>query len=153
MLIMSGGQTGVDRAALDLAMNNNIPVSGWLPKGRMAEDGPLSLKYPLQELPKGYMARNKQNVSDSDGTLIIYYKYPKGGTEQTIKFCIQQHKPYLLVDAVELSPKKGSSRLREFVNKFNINKLNIAGPSASSESNGYEFTYKLLEAYISNQAL
>jgi hypothetical protein len=70
--IISGGQTGADRAALDFALKFNIPHGGWIPKGRIAEDGPLPAKYQLQEMPtSSYPKRTEQNVIDSDGTLIL----------------------------------------------------------------------------------
>jgi hypothetical protein len=70
--IISGGQTGADRAALDFALKFNIPHGGWIPKGRIAEDGPLPAKYQLQEMPtSSYPKRTEQNVIDSDGTLIF----------------------------------------------------------------------------------
>ena len=69
--IISGGQTGADRAALDVALKFNIPYGGWVPKGRIAEDGPLPRKYQLQEMPTpSYPARTEQNVIDSDGRLL-----------------------------------------------------------------------------------
>ena len=70
--IISGGQTGADRAALDVSIKLGIPHCGWVPKGRIAEDGPLSERYLLKEMPTdSYAERTKQNVLDSDGTLII----------------------------------------------------------------------------------
>ena len=72
--IISGGQTGADRAALDVAIKLGIRHGGWIPKGRKTEDGPLSDKYQLQEMPTAsYPARTEQNVIDSDGTLIIFF--------------------------------------------------------------------------------
>jgi len=79
--IISGGQTGADRAALDVALKFNIPYGGWVPKGRIAEDGPLPRKYQLQEMPTpSYPARTEQNVIDSDGTVIFSHGKPAGGT-------------------------------------------------------------------------
>ena len=71
-MIISGGQTGADRAALDVAIEHNFPHGGWIPKGRLTEDGPLPEKYLLKEMPTdSYPRRTEQNVIDSDGTLII----------------------------------------------------------------------------------
>jgi hypothetical protein len=74
--IISGGQTGADRAALDTAIKLGIPHGGWISKGRKAEDGPLPDKYQLQEMPTdSYPERTEQNVVDSEGTLIISHGY------------------------------------------------------------------------------
>ncbi len=85
MKIISGGQTGVDRAGIE--------CGGWCPEGREAEDGAIPDKYPLIVLPgAGYRQRTKQNVLDSDGTIIIYFDSPIGGTELTISFCINEQR-------------------------------------------------------------
>jgi len=78
--IISGGQTGADRAGLDAAMELNIPIGGWCPKGRKAEDGPIADKYPLQETTSGdYRVRTEKNVKDSEGTIIFTIGKPTGG--------------------------------------------------------------------------
>jgi hypothetical protein len=84
--IVSGGQSGVDRAALDAALALGVNAGGWCPEGRLAEDGVIPDIYPLKELPMaGYRQRTKKNVIDSDGTLIIYFGFPTGGTELDIR--------------------------------------------------------------------
>ena len=88
--IISGGQTGVDRGALDGALSLNFPCGGWCPEGRLAEDGMIDERYPVQVLAgAGYRQRTKLNVLDSDGTLLIFFDYlvVGGGTEQTLMFC------------------------------------------------------------------
>jgi hypothetical protein len=78
--IITGGQTGADRAALDVAILLNIPHGGWVPKGRLAEDGPIHTKYQLKEMPTdSHEERTEQNVIDSDGTLIISHGELTGG--------------------------------------------------------------------------
>ena len=85
--IISGGQTGADRAALDVAIKLNIPHGGWVPKGRPAEDGPIHTKYQLKEMPTdSYSDRTEQNVADSDGTLIISHGELTGGSAFTRKW-------------------------------------------------------------------
>ena len=89
MKIISGGQTGADRAALDVALKFGIPHAGWIPKGRKAEDGPLPEKYQLQEMPTdSYEARTEKNVPDSDGTLIIARGRPTGGSDYPRKMTL-----------------------------------------------------------------
>ena len=97
--IISGAQSGVDRAALDFALKFNIPYGGWIPKGRIAEDGPLPDKYQLQEMPtSSYPKRTEQNVIDSDGTLIFSRGKPTGGTENTRKMVLKHKKQLLHID-------------------------------------------------------
>ena len=123
--IISGGQTGVDRAALDVALELGIPCAGWCPKGRRAEDGPIDIHYPLKETPSAnYRMRTERNVRDSDGTLIFTWRKPKGGTGLTIKFAQKYKKPYFVVDLSVEGDPESVQRWGE-VNKINV--LNIAG--------------------------
>ena len=74
MKIISGGQAGADRAALDFAIGRNIPYGGWVPQGRIAEDGPFPERYQLEEMPTAdYSERTKQNVIDSDGAVTVLH--------------------------------------------------------------------------------
>ena len=96
--IISGGQTGVDRAALDWAISRNISHGGWCPKGRVASDGPLPIRYLLRETESdGYRQRTKLNVQDSDATLIFNFGLLEGGTRQTVKFAQAMNKPYEII--------------------------------------------------------
>jgi hypothetical protein len=148
--IISGAQTGVDRAALDAAMTCGIEVGGWCPQDRMAEDGVIADSYPVIELANaGYSERTLQNVIDSDGTLIIYFAYPLGGTEETLGFCITQSKPYLLIDGEELSTQRASQRLRIFIKEKAITVLNVAGPRASGETRAYDYTKDVIQQMLS----
>ncbi|MDQ6972658.1 MAG: putative molybdenum carrier protein, partial [Mariprofundaceae bacterium] len=93
--VVSGGQTGVDRAALDAAMVLGVEVGGWCPRGRRALDGEIAAKYPLSETRgRSYQTRTKWNVRDSDATLILCRDEPSGGTALTIKYCEQLGKPF-----------------------------------------------------------
>ena len=97
--IISGGQTGVDRAALDFGLHNDIPVGGWCPKGRKAEDGTIALRYPLIESPSiKYSQRTILNVMNSDGTLIIYFQTLYAGTSFTIYCAKENNKPCFVYD-------------------------------------------------------
>ncbi len=149
MKIISGGQTGVDRAALDVALAHNIEAGGWCPQGRKAEDGVIAEIYPVIELPNaGYSQRTRKNVLDSDGTVIIYFGRPFGGTEQTIAFCIKEKKPYVLIDAEEMIIKNAAKKIKAFVSQYAISVLNVAGPRASGEIRAYEYTKKLIHRVL-----
>jgi hypothetical protein len=140
MKIVSGGQTGVDRAALDAALELGIEAGGWCPQGRLAEDGAIAEKYPLKELPKaGYLQRTKRNVIDSDGTVIIFFGNPAGGTQLTLEFCMKESRPYLLIDAQSLSVEQASVKIQRFIDKNNISILNVAGPRASEKAEAYGY--------------
>jgi hypothetical protein len=139
--IISGGQTGVDRAALDAALESGISAGGWCPQGREAEDGPIAEKYPLQELPDGsYKERTLKNVQESDATVIIYFETISGGTEETLSFCLKEKKPYLLIDGSDFNEEGASKRIKQFINGNQISLLNVAGPRASKEKRAYEYT-------------
>lgn len=138
--IVSGGQTGVDRAGLDWAISNGLTHGGWCPKGRIAEDGVIDSKYQLLEMDHGsYRQRTKQNVLDSDGTLIINIGALEGGTLATVKFTKQFSKPaYLLQLDVDIV-----SEIEEVNNWLQINNiatLNIAGPRESKRLGIYAMT-------------
>lgn len=149
MKIVSGGQTGVDRAALDAALECGVSAGGWCPEGRRAEDGEIPAKYPLTVLAgAGYRERTRQNVLDSDATLIIYFGYPSGGTEQTIASCIEARKPYVLVDAGELAAERAARKVAEFVRRFGVRVLNVAGPRASGEPRAYGYTRDLVHRLL-----
>jgi hypothetical protein len=124
--IISGGQTGVDRAALDMALEFGIPCGGWCPKGRRAEDGRIADHYPLQEASSSeYPVRTQLNVEDSDGTLILSWGSPVGGTALTIKLAKKLKKPYLLID---LSKGEAPQKVLDWARDNRIQILNVAGP-------------------------
>ena len=145
MKIVSGGQTGVDRAALDAALESGVEAGGWCPEGRRAEDGVIPEKYPVKELPKaGYRQRTRRNVIDSDGTAIIYFGYPTGGTEKTITYCINERKTYVMIDADVLSIERAAKKIEHFIVEHSIAVLNVAGPRASGEPRAYAYARKLI---------
>lgn len=127
--IISGGQTGVDRAALDMAFELGIKSGGWCTKGRLAEDGRIPDRYPLTEArtPR-YPERTRLNVRDSDGTLILKVGKLKGGTALTAKIAGEMGKPFLIVD-LELNPDP--AEVRRWIQENSIHSLNIAGPRES----------------------
>lgn len=131
--VISGGQTGVDRAALDAALEAEVPVGGWCPRGRRAEDGSIPDMYPLRETPsKEYAQRTAWNVRDSDGTLLITEGELEGGTALTRKEAEQRKQPWI---QVEEGDDQSISRIRDWIEHHDIRVLNVAGPR-SSESEG-----------------
>lgn len=143
--IISGGQTGVDRAALDVALHYGIACAGWCPEGRMAEDGVIPKRYPLTELVGAdYLTRTRCNVRDSDVTILIYCQRLFGGTEQTLAFCLQQKKPYLLLDAAGFSVEYSAQRMHGFVVEHQASVVNLAGPRASEQPQLYDYTFRTL---------
>lgn len=133
--IVSGGQTGVDRAALDTALSLEIPCGGWCPAGRRAEDGPIDARYPLEETPSAnYAVRTEWNVRDSDGTLILTIGKPTGGTRLTATFARRQGKPCLVVD---LDSPVDVSAVADWLRANTIEALNVAGPRGSQQSDLY----------------
>jgi hypothetical protein len=144
--IISGGQTGADRAALDFAIDNEIPYGGWLPKGRKTEDGTLSEKYHLQEMPTGnYSQRTLQNVLDSDGTVIVSHGFLTGGSALTREFAIQHKKHWIHIDMNELSLNEAAVRLSSWLTERQIKVLNVAGPKAGKDPQIYEAVLCLLQ--------
>lgn len=139
--IVSGGQTGVDRAALDAAARLGIKSGGWCPRGRQAEDGPIALSYPLIETPSAeYGVRTKWNVRDSDGTLIISPEPLAGGTLFTSQIALENKKPLLIVPPAAASVEL----IREWIALNWIKTLNIAGPRESQVNGIYEAAVSLL---------
>ena len=127
--IVSGGQTGVDRAALDVALSLGLPCGGWCPKGRKAEDGVLDGRYPLRETPaEDYAQRTTWNVRDSDGTLIMTFGEPTGGTAQTVDDAGRLKKPCLVID---LDRPPNFQVVLDWIRTHRIRTLNVAGPRES----------------------
>lgn len=127
--IISGGQTGADRAALDVALKFNIPHGGWIPQGRRAEDGRLPDKYNLQEMPAdSYAARTEQNVIDSDGTVLFSHGKPAGGTGLTREMALKLGKQMLGIDLNLVSPSDAASLIVSWIQMQRIQILNVAGP-------------------------
>jgi hypothetical protein len=147
--IISGGQTGVDRSALDVALKHGIDSSGWCPTGRLDEFGRIPDRYPLKELENGgFTERTLRNVKDSDGTLIIYPGKLSGGTEQTVHFCVEQRRPHELIDASNTSTEKAAQLIADFVRENKIDVLNVAGPRQSEWPEGYDYVYRALNNFL-----
>jgi len=143
--IVSGGQTGADRAALDWAIENNIPHSGFCPKGRIAEDGFIDSKYNLTETRTiNYSERTELNVVNSDGTVVFSTKgVLSGGTKDTVNYAKKLKKPILLLRS---NMEEASRMLKDFLIKHKIGVLNVAGPRASKEPLVAEFVKEILNS-------
>jgi hypothetical protein len=176
--IISGGQTGVDRGALDAALQFGLECGGWCPAGRLAEDGMIPERYPVMELTDGgYAERTAQNVADSDGTLIISNREPIGGTRETVERCLEMQKPYLIIDCKMVPADLAIDLALEFVSQLSFRAnasdaakygtanqqsrdsslsarlgmtpiLNVAGPRASQWPEGHALTYEIMSAIL-----
>lgn len=152
--IISGGQTGADRAALDWAIEHGFEHGGWCPKGRIAEDGIIPEKYHLVEIElPSYQERTIKNILDSDGTVIFSIKRElQGGSLFTLEKAIQLGKPVLHVYSL-YGITKGAELLAEFIINNKIRVLNIAGPRASQEPTIVEFVKDVLEACLGENGI
>jgi hypothetical protein len=141
--IISGGQTGIDRAALDIALERGIESGGWCPTGRLDESGRIPDRYPVEELENGgFTERTLQNVKDSDGTVI----------EQTVRFCVEQRRPRELIDACKISAEKAAQFIADFVRENKIDILNVAGPRQSEWPEGYDYASRALAIFLNSIA-
>ena len=141
--IVSGGQTGVDRAVLDAAMALGLPVGGWCPKGRCAEDGVIDPRYPLIETPdEQYAQRTAWNVRDSDGTLVLLFDQASPGTNVTIEEANALEKALLLVD-LTINPEEMEALRWLDANRILV--LNVAGPRESEAPGIYEAARTFLD--------
>ena len=154
--IISGGQTGVDRGALDAALVAGFPGGGWCPTDRLAEDGEIPDRYPLTPLPDAvvtgastarparqvaeqYRARTLKNVQDSDGTVILFSSTLSGGTLSTRNLCVRENKPFIGMDAERMTKLRAADVIVRFIEKHEIQVLNVAGPRLSGWPRGYAF--------------
>jgi hypothetical protein len=147
--IVSGGQTGVDRGALDAALACGWPCGGWCPAGRLAEDGSIPERYPLTELPvSDYPARTRRNVVDSDGTLIISDGPLTGGTRLTREICRETGRPCLELRADKMTAIRAAQAALEFTRASGVGRLNVAGPRLSGWTGGQEYARQVVAALI-----
>ncbi len=171
--IISGGQTGVDRAALDAALEKNFPCGGWCPLGRKAEDGTIPARYPLKETDSpDYEERTERNVAEADGTLALTRGEPTGGTAFTIAIARGYGKPCLVLDldttfhCNQVKERNGGRGLHSalesmdvtlpitiqtWLRENNIRVLNVAGPRESTNLGIYKMAKALLEKIVKPQ--
>lgn len=145
--IVSGAQTGVDRAALDVALALGYPCGGWVPKGRRAEDGRIPASYPMRETGgRGYPERTLLNVRDSDATLILTSGKLTGGTALTLEYALNLGRPHRVVDLLDgASPEQ----VKEWIEEKEVVVLNVAGPRETSSPGIYEQASDFLRALLS----
>ena len=143
--IISGGQTGADRASLDFAIARGIPHGGWCPRGRVAEDGLIDARYQLAETPSEDPAqRTEWNVRDADGTVIFSISPTlSGGSQKSARFASRYEKPLLHL-CRERDRGTAAKKLSDFLLEHQIKTLNIAGPRASEEPEVAKFTLETL---------
>ena len=147
--IISGGQTGADRAALDVAIELGIPHGGWIPMGRKTEDGRLPAEYRLLETTSiDYSLRTELNVLDSDGTLIVSHGDPTGGSALTQELARKHRQPCFHVDLDVISDSKAAEIITSWIDARKIKTLNVAGPRASKDPRIYGATRRVLKAVI-----
>jgi hypothetical protein len=147
--IVSGGQTGVDRGALDASLSVGFRCGGWCPEGRLAEDGVIPRRYPLRELPGGsYEERTMANVRDSDGTLIIHFGEVSGGTRLTVEACEQLGRPCRLMDGAEMDLDRAVEIAAEFIEAAGIKVLNVAGPRESGAPGAGAYAFGVVRGLL-----
>lgn len=148
--LISGGQTGVDRAALDVALEVGIPCGGWCPRGRRAEDGRIPARFPLQECSsRNYAVRTRLNVVESDGTLILTRGSLSGGTALTDSIARELGKPCLVIDLVA---EFDAQPVEEWIAENRIRTLNVAGPRESQQVGIYDQARDYLRKFIQRTA-
>ncbi|MEM1263741.1 MAG: putative molybdenum carrier protein [Pseudomonadota bacterium] len=131
--IVCGGQTGADRGAMMAAFDRGVPLAGWCPSGRKAEDGTIPSFYPVRELADSdYPERTLRNVLDSDATCIVRFSDVDAGSKLAAAACRREDKPYLYLDAHELDSDDAAGVLEGFIREHAVAVLNVSGPRAST---------------------
>jgi hypothetical protein len=147
--LISGGQTGVDRAALDAALASGFPCGGWCPRGRRAEDGELPARYPLRETSSShYGQRTALNVRDSDGTLVMSLGAPDRGTALTCRLAGERDKPVLLLDVSTGDPGAAAGAALRWAHGHWLETLNVAGPRESSAPGIYARAFGVMTQLV-----
>lgn len=147
--VVSGGQSGVDRAALDVALELGVACGGWCPKGRVAEDGRIAPHYPLRETPsETYAERTEWNVRDSDGTLILHRGLLSGGTAYTLEYARRLGKPHLVLD---LGDDPEPSQVHQWAKGHGVGSMNVAGPRESTHPGIYAQASQFLRQVLGSR--
>jgi hypothetical protein len=152
--VWSGGQTGVDRAALDAALDLGLPVGGWIPRGRLAEDGQVPDRYPgLREAESSdYAVRTQRNVDETHGTLVLTWGSPAGGTLETIAIARRLARPLLEIDLATADLALAADAIGRWLAGLSQpgrpTRLNVAGPRASQAPQAYQRARRILQAVL-----
>jgi hypothetical protein len=145
--IVSGGQTGVDRASLDVAIKLGIDHGGWIPRGRLTESGELPQKYHLTETSSSqYSVRTEKNVVAAEGTLIISHGPLTGGSGYTREMAVKHGRPWLHMDLNQMAAFHAATAINNWILQKEIEILNVAGPRASEDPGIYQDTLNILES-------
>ncbi len=149
--IISGGQTGADRAGLDVAIARGLPHGGWCPQGRKAEDGPLAACYLLTETPTAsYLVRTERNAADSDGTVIFTVGSLSGGSKRTAEFAKKHGRPFLHLSLVAGHERVAAEKLAGFIRTHGVARLNVAGSRESKAPGIHALTHMVLDLALSH---
>lgn len=150
MKIISGGQTGADRGALDAALDRGHEIGGWVPRGRLAEDGPLADRYSgMTETDSSDPGeRTRRNVRDAAATVVVSHGAPTGGSRLTLDEARRLRRPVLHLDLDMIGPDAAAIRLREWLAVERPAVLNVAGPRSSEDANIYLAVKMLLNAVL-----
>lgn len=144
--IISGGQTGVDRAALDVAQASGIPCGGSCPAGRDADDGPIPLHYPLQETRENdHMVRTGNNVRDADATLLLFRDELHGGTAYAVEMARHMDKPVLAVD-LNAAPDVGE--VADWLKSLDAHTVHIGGQREKTSPGIYQQARTFIQAVV-----
>ena len=145
--IISGGQTGVDQAALDVAIKLAVEHGGWIPKGRITEKGPLPEDYRLKETrTSSYAERTEKNVMDADATLIISRGPLTGGSDFPREMAVRHNRPWLHIDLNQMAAFQAAIAINQWVLQNKVEVLNVAGPRASKDPAVYRDAVNILES-------
>ncbi|MGW8314092.1 MAG: putative molybdenum carrier protein [Bacteroidales bacterium] len=136
--LVSGGQTGIDRAVLDFCLEHRIPCGGWCPGDRMAEDGPIDPRYPVRPLPgAGYRERTYANVKDSGATIILHPGKLSGGTAYSAMVARELEKQLLIIDLSVMPTAEAADHILDFLLQHRSSTVNFSGPRESDWKEGY----------------
>lgn len=152
--IVSGGQTGADRAALDVALEQGFEIGGWIPKGRLAEDGPISLDYGglIETESSDPSVRTSLNVRDSDATLIVSHGPLQGGSLLTLEEARKLGRSTLHIDLLVTPQASATAQVSEWLRGVEGATLNVAGPRASEDAAIYRSVVELLQSVLARLA-
>lgn len=149
--IISGGQTGADRAGLDVAIARGLPHGGWCPKGRKAEDGPLPARYLLTETRSvSYLVRTERNAADSDATVIFTVGSLSGGSKRTADFAKKHGRPFLHLALVAGHERVAAEKLASFIRMHRVSRLNVAGTRESKAPGIHALAHMVIDLALAH---